>query len=65
MPHALLDLLRMGALGDQEGSAGVPEIVKPEGRRESGADNGRLELATVEVPAQRAALGRGEHEALA
>src|ERR1019366_6218738 len=57
----LLDLLRVGALGDEEGCASVAEVVETEGIGEPGALDGRLVVAAVEVPAKRCCFGGAEH----
>ena len=50
MTEPLGDLLRVGALSDQQARARVPQIVEPE-RRESGALDGR-KVASTELSAK-------------
>src|SRR5205807_9496101 len=62
VPEALLDLLRVGALGDEDGRTGVPEVVKSQRFREPGVADGRFEVAAVEVPPEGLALRRAEYQ---
>ena len=58
-----LDLLGMGALGDEQGGARVPEIMKPEGRVEAGGLKGRVPDPAPEVrPSEQRPLWADEDE---
>jgi hypothetical protein len=62
-PRWSVDLLHVPAIRDEEGGAGVPEAVEAQPLGDAGGEDGRLEVAAVEVPLpDGAALGHGEHE---
>lgn len=43
MSQELLNVLRVAVLGEQNGGGGMPEVIEPEGLREPGALESRLE----------------------
>ncbi len=49
VPEMVLDLVHVVAPVDEPCSAGVAQVMKPEGNREPGDDDGRLEMAAREV----------------
>jgi len=63
VPQVRLNGLGVGALGDEQGRAGVPQIMEADGCRQPSPSQGRAEDALVEVVVpQRPTLRRGEHE---
>src|SRR5437867_1873079 len=58
-----LDLLWVSALGDEQSSARVPEVVKPEGRVEAGGLKGGVPFPAPEVrPPEQGTLRTDKHE---